>query len=70
MESSLIISVNAIFIFYDYFKNDFWDFPGGPVVKTALPLQGPRVQSLVGELKSYMPWGQKTKQNKKTFIFF
>ena len=33
-----------------------WDFPGSPVAKTpALPLQGARVQSLVGELRSSMP---------------
>ena len=31
------------------------DFPGGPVVKTALPLQGAQVRSLVGELGSHMP---------------
>ena len=31
------------------------DFPGGPVVKTAFPLQGVQVQSLVGELRSHMP---------------
>ena len=38
------------------------DFPGGPVVKTpALPLQGVWVQSLVGELRSCMPRGQKKK---------
>ena len=28
--------------------------PGHPVVKTALPLQGPQVRSLVGELRSHM----------------
>ena len=28
------------------------DFPGGSVVKTGLPLQGVRVQPLVGEVKS------------------
>ena len=41
------------------------DFPGSPVIKTALPLQGTRVQSLVGELRSHMPHGmaKKTKQN-------
>ena len=32
-----------------------WDFPGGPVVKTALPMQGGRVRSLVGELRSHIP---------------
>ena len=33
------------------------DFPGGPVVKNPLPMQGTRVRSLVGELRSHMPWG-------------
>ena len=28
------------------------DFPGGPLVKTVLPVQGMQVQSLVGELRS------------------
>ena len=28
------------------------DFPGGPVVKTVLPVQGMQVQSLVGGLRS------------------
>ena len=30
-------------------------FPGDPVVKTVLPLQGTQVQSLVVELRSHMP---------------
>ena len=40
------------------FKNQqgWQDFPGGPVVKTLL-LQGVQVQSLVGELRSHMPYG-------------
>ena len=45
------------------------DFPGGPVAKAVLPLQGPRVQSLVGELGSHMPGSTATrnkKGNKKT----
>ena len=41
-----------------------WDFPGGPVVKgSMLPLQGARVRSLVGELRSYVLCG--TAKNKK-----
>ena len=40
---------------------EFRDFPGGPMVKTALPMQGPRVQSLVRELRSHMPHGQRKK---------
>ena len=35
-------------------QGDFGDFAGGPVVKTLLPLQGMWVQSLVGELRSFM----------------
>ena len=43
------------------------DFPGGPVVKTLLPVQGAPVQFLVGELRSHMPRGARPKQtNKKT----
>ena len=34
-------------------KLDIWDIPGSPVVKTALPLQGVQVQSLVRELGSH-----------------
>ena len=30
------------------------DFPGGPVVDSVLPLQGARVRSLVGDLRSCM----------------
>ena len=36
-------NLSAIIILY-------WDFPGGAVVKTVLPRQGARVQSLVREL--------------------
>ena len=44
------------------------DFPGGPAVKTVLPLQGTWVQSLVGELRSHMPrsTAKKKKKNLKT----
>ena len=34
-----------------------WDFPGGPVFKTVLPLKGMQVRSLVGELRSHRPLG-------------
>ena len=30
------------------------DFPGGPVVRICLPVQGTQVQSLVGDLRSHM----------------
>jgi len=35
------------------------DSPGGPVVKTLLPMQGVWVGSLFRELGSHMPGGQK-----------
>ena len=36
------------------------DFPGGPVVEDSmLLLPGEQVRSLVGELRSHMPRGQK-----------
>ena len=41
------------------------DFPGGPVVKTMLPLQGGRVQSLVRELRSHKPQGKATPPHQK-----
>ena len=34
-----------------------WNFPGSPMVKTVLPLQGAWVWSLVGELRSHMLCG-------------
>ena len=38
------------------------DFPGGPVVKTfAFQSRGVQVRSWIGELRSHMPHGQKTK---------
>ena len=46
------------------------NFPGGPVVKTLLPLQGVWVRSLVGELRSRMLHGAawpKVKKKKKKF---
>ena len=33
------------------------DFPGLPVIKNLLPMQGTWVQSLVRELRSHMPQG-------------
>ena len=33
------------------------DLPGSPMVKTQLPMQGARVQSLVRELRSHKPCG-------------
>ena len=48
-----------------YTYENVWDFAGGPVVRTPLPLQGAWVQSLVGELKSLMLCGV-AKKKKKT----
>jgi len=33
----------------------WWDFPGSPVVKITLPLQGAQVGSLAWELRFCMP---------------
>ena len=41
-----------------------WDFPGDPVAKTSPSNVVVWVQSLVGELRSHMPRGQKTKKTK------
>ena len=46
-------------------KSNSRDFPGSPVVKPALPLQGAQVWSLVGELRSRMP-GNGAKKKKKS----
>ena len=56
----------------DYFWNlhrnraegKFWDFPGGPMVKTAPALQRALVQSLTMERRPYMP-GVAAKKEKK-----
>ena len=47
-------------------KDPFGDFPGGPVVKTALPLHKAQAQSLVRKLGSHMPHGGQKNKNKKT----
>ena len=39
-----------------------WGLPCGPVVKTSSAMLGVWVQSLVGELRSYMPKKQDIKQ--------
>ena len=41
------------------------DFPGGPVVKILLPLQGVRVHSLVRELRSCMPHSASKKKKRE-----
>ena len=40
------------------------DFPGGPAVKAGLPVQGARIQSLVRELRSYVPHGMAKKKKR------
>ena len=43
------------------------DFPGGPVVKTVLPLRGAQVPSLVGEPRSHIPVGAAAKKKKDVY---
>ena len=51
-------------------KSDFFqDFPGSPVVKTALSYQGAQVPSLVRELRSCMPRGLANNSNNNFFFF-
>ena len=46
----------------------FGGFPGGPVVKTAFPMQGVQVWSLVRKLRSHMPHSMaKKKKNKSCY---
>jgi len=45
-------------------KEHIRHFPGGPVVKTALPVQGIQIQSLVRRVGSHMSLDQKTPRNK------
>ena len=47
-----------------------WDFPGGPVVKTVLPLQKAQVRSLVWKPRSHMPGSmtEKKKENHWTIM--
>ena len=40
------------------------DYSGGPVIKTAILMQGTQVQSPVGELRAYMSVGA-AKKNKR-----
>ena len=43
------------------------EFPGGPVVRILLPLQGARVRSLIGDQRSHIPRrGQKKPKKQKS----
>ena len=54
-----------------WIKSDFFqDFPGSPVVKTALSCQGAQVPSLVRELRSCMPRGLANNSNNNFFLIF
>ena len=44
-------------------RKEPWDFPGGPVFKTVLPMQGVWVQSLARELRSHMARKKETYWN-------
>ena len=49
-------------------KSSFWDFPGGPVVKTLPSMQGVQVQSLVTELRSHMRAAKKPKHKTEAIL--
>ena len=49
-------------------SHHFRDFSDGPVVDSALPMQGTQVGCLVGKLRSHMPSGVVTKQRKKSLF--
>ena len=51
-----------------YTHESAWDFAGGPVVRTLLPLQGAWAQSLVGELKSLMLCGVAKKKSHSRYV--
>ena len=55
----------VLFRKYQTLKKNIRDFPGSPEVDSALPLQGARVPSLVGELRSCMPRGTAVKKKRK-----
>ena len=40
-------------------------FLGSPVVDSVLPLQGRPDQSLVGKLRSHMPWGMEKERERE-----
>ena len=44
------------------------DFPGSPMVETALSVQGSKVRPLVGKLRSHMTWAWPKKR--KCFLIF
>ena len=46
-------------------KTPLGDLPGGPVVNTLLSNVGVHIQSLVQELKSHMPCGQKPERKQQ-----
>jgi len=52
---------------YSNFENIYLgNFPGGPVVKTALPLQRAQVGSLVGVIRCHVAW---QKERRKAFVW-
>ena len=55
------ININLI-LRYNFYKHEIHrDFPGDPVFKTSPSNVGVQTRSLIGELRSYMPHGQKTR---------
>ena len=53
---------------YANIKNHYRNFPGHPVVKTALPLQWAWLKSLIRELRSHMPHGIAPPPHQKIII--
>ena len=51
-----------------YFKQNYWDFPGSLVVKTSLSHTGVRCSISGGALRSHMPHGQKTKASNRSSV--
>jgi len=56
--------MHILFFNFDILISGSWDLPGGPVVKTS-PSQGVCVPSLVSEVRSHIPCGQKNQNMKQ-----
>ena len=59
--SFLTLRISSRLVIWKHFR----DFPGGPVARTSPSKQAVWVPSLVGELRSYIPWGQKNQNIKQ-----
>ena len=50
--------LNSTFIWDACQKYQYWDFPGSPVLKSMLPMQGVQFPSLVRELRCHILCGR------------